>query len=104
MPNMNQIKDLRTRTGCGIVDCKEALVEAGDDVEQAITLLRKKGIAQAAKKSERDTQEGIVVSYIHSNSKIGVLVALNCETDFVSKGDDFKKFAKKTIYEDKDNS
>jgi elongation factor Ts len=90
---MEQIKDLRARTGCGIIDCKEALQEADDDIEQAIAILRKKGKAQAAKKSSRETQEGIVVSYVHNNSKIGVLVTLLCETDFVAKNEEFKELA-----------
>jgi elongation factor Ts len=90
---MEQIKDLRARTGCGVLDCKEALKEAGDDIEQAINILRKKGKAQVAKKAERDTREGVVVSYVHSNNKLGVLVTLLCETDFVARNEKFKSLA-----------
>lgn len=93
MASMEQIKDLRSRTGCGIVDCKEALQEAGDDVEQAIILLRKKGKVQAEKKATRETQEGVVVSYIHSNDRIGVLLTLLCETDFVARNEKFQELA-----------
>ena len=90
---MKQIKELRTRTGCGIVDCKEALEETGGDIDEAITVLRKKGKAQAAKKAQRDTREGVVASYIHSNSKIAVLVSLLCETDFVARNEKFQELA-----------
>ena len=90
---MEQIKELRTRTGCGIVDCKEALEETSGDIDKAITSLRKRGKAQAAKKAERDTREGIIASYIHSNNKIAVLVSLLCETDFVARNDKFRELA-----------
>lgn len=93
MPNLEQVKELRARTGCGIVDCQEALQESGDDIEQAITILRKKGIAAAAKKAERDTREGIIASYIHSNNKVAVLVSLLCETDFVARNEKFQELA-----------
>ncbi|RUM87771.1 MAG: elongation factor Ts [Thermovibrio sp.] len=84
------IKELREKTGAGIVDCKKALQEAGGDIEKAVEILRKKGAAKAAKKAERATAEGIVVSYIHAGGKVGVLVELNCETDFVARTEDFK--------------
>jgi elongation factor Ts len=93
MATMEQIKDLRFRTGCGIVDCKEALQEADDDMDQAIILLRKKGKAQAEKKASRETREGLVISYIHSNNKIGVLLTLLCETDFVARNEKFQELA-----------
>lgn len=93
MATMEQIKDLRARTGCGVLDCKAALQEAGDDIEQAITILRKKGKAQTAKKAGRDTREGVVFSYVHSNCKLGVLVTLLCETDFVARNDKFQGLA-----------
>jgi elongation factor Ts len=84
------IKELRERTGAGIADCKKMLIEADGDIDKAIDLLREKGLAQAAKKSGRIAAEGIVDSYIHMNGKIGVLVEVNCETDFVAKTDQFK--------------
>ena len=84
------IKELREKTGAGIVDCKKALQEAGGDIEKAVEILRKKGAAKAAKKAERATAEGIVVSYIHAGGKVGALVELNCETDFVPRTEDFK--------------
>jgi elongation factor Ts len=90
---MEQVKELRTRTGCGIVDCKEALQETDGDITQAITSLRKRGKAQAAKKAERDTREGVVASYVHSNNKIAVLVSLLCETDFVARNEKFQELA-----------
>lgn len=90
MPTMADIKALRERTGAGIMDCKTALVEAGDDVEGAIDWLRTKGIAKAAKKSGRVATEGLVHSYIHAGGKVGVMVEINCETDFAAKNDQFK--------------
>lgn len=93
MATMELIKDLRTRTGCGVLDCKEALQEAGDDIEKAIVILRKKGKAQVAKKAARATQEGVVVSYVHSNNKLGVLVTILCETDFVARNGKFQTLA-----------
>lgn len=90
---VEQIKELRTRTGCGIVDCQEALQETDGDIEGAITSLRKKGKAQAVKKAQRDTREGIVASYVHSNNKIAVLVSLLCETDFVARNEKFQELA-----------
>ncbi|MDD5686822.1 MAG: translation elongation factor Ts [Elusimicrobia bacterium] len=80
---------LREKTGCGIMDCKQALIEANGDEEKAIIKLREKGIATALKKSVRTTKEGLIFSYIHSGSKLGVLVELDCETDFVAKTEDF---------------
>lgn len=84
------IKELREKTGAGIVDCKKALQEANGDIEKAVEILRKKGAAKAAKKADRATAEGIVVSYIHAGGKVGVLLELNCETDFVARTEDFK--------------
>ncbi len=87
------IKKLRALTGCGVVDCQEALREAGDDIDRAVNILRQKGKAKAAKKAQRETREGVVVSYIHSNGKIGVLVSLLCETDFVARNEKFQELA-----------
>src|SRR5688572_22774888 len=87
----NQVKDLRERTGAPMMDCKKALSEANGDVEQAIVILRKRGMASAAKKAARVTSEGSVASYIHAGGKIGVLVEVNCESDFVARTDDFKE-------------
>ena len=88
------VKELREKTGAGIMDCKEALSECNGDIGKAVDFLRKKGLATAAKRAGRATTEGIVESYIHMDSKLGVLVEINCETDFVAKNDDFKQFAK----------
>ena len=88
------IKDLRELTGAGIMDVKEALEEAGDDKDKAIEILRKKGLAKQAKKADRVANEGIVESYIHAGGRIGVLVEVNCETDFVARTDDFKNLVK----------
>ncbi len=93
MATMDQIKELRERTGAGMLECKKALAENGDDVEKAIDYLRKRGMAQAAKKSGRVAAEGLVHAYIHAGGKIGVLVEINCETDFVALNDKFKVFA-----------
>ena len=92
-PNISagQVKDLRERTGAPMMDCKQALIEAQGDVEQAIILLRKRGAAVAQKKAARVTSEGSVASYIHAGGKIGVLVEVNCESDFVARTDDFKE-------------
>lgn len=89
-----RIKELREKTGCGMMDCKAALTEAKGDFEAAIDQLRKKGIAAAARRSGRIAAEGLVESYIHIGGKIGVLVEVNCETDFVSRSVDFQAFAK----------
>jgi len=87
------VKDLRDRTGAGMMDCKKALVDAKGDVDLAINLLRKSGIAKAEKKSTRAANEGIIFSYIHHGSKLGVLVELGCETDFVAKTEGFNDLA-----------
>ena len=85
----SQVKELRTKTGAGIMDCKKALAESNGDVEEAIAFLRKKGLASAAKKAGREANEGLVGSYIHQTGRIGVLVEVNCETDFVARTDEF---------------
>ncbi len=85
------VKELRERTGAGIMDCKSALQEANGDIEKAIEILKKKGIAKAAKKAGRSANEGLIGTYIHHGGKIGVLIEVNCETDFVAKTDDFKQ-------------
>lgn len=90
--SMADIKSLRQRTGAGILDCKKALSESNGDVDGAIDWLRKKGIAKAAKKAGRAATEGLVHSYIHAGGKIGVLVEINCETDFAAMNDKFKEF------------
>jgi elongation factor Ts len=87
------VKDLREKTGAAVMDAKAALVEAEGDTDRAIEILRVKGQASAAKRSERSTEEGAVASYIHANGKVGVLVEILCETDFVARSDDFKEFA-----------
>lgn len=87
------VKTLRERTGCGMMDCKHALTETNGDMEKAIDFLREKGMAKAAKKAGRIAAEGIVDSYIHMGGKIGVLLEINCETDFVARGDQFKNLA-----------
>jgi len=84
------VSELREKTGAGLLDCKKALTEANGNAEDAIVILRKKGAASAAKKAERTTSEGLVESYIHVGGKVGVLVEVNCETDFVARTDDFK--------------
>ena len=89
-----QVGELRGQTGAGLMDCKKALVESDGDIENAITILRKKGMASASKKAGRATSEGLVESYIHLGGKVGVLIEVNCETDFVAKTDDFKYFVK----------
>ncbi len=88
------IKDLRERTGAGMSDCKKALVEVSGDMDKAIDYLRAKGLSKAAKKAGREATEGAVVSYIHGGGKIGVLVEINCETDFVARNEDFVAFTK----------
>jgi elongation factor Ts len=88
------VKELREKSGAGMMDCKKALAECDGDLERAVDFLRQKGIATAAKRSGRATSEGTVQSYIHMGGKIGVLVEVNCETDFVAKTDDFKEFTK----------
>jgi elongation factor Ts len=88
------VKALRDRTGAGMMECKAALQEANGDLEAANTILRKRGLAQAAKKSGRATSEGVIGTYIHMGGKIGVLVEVNCESDFVARTDDFQAFVK----------
>lgn len=88
------VKELRASTGSGIMDCKKVLAEADGDMDKAIELLRKKGLAKAAKRAGRSTSEGIIYSYIHTGAKLGVLLEVNCESDFVAKTEDFANFAK----------
>ncbi|HOO64535.1 MAG TPA: translation elongation factor Ts [Synergistaceae bacterium] len=92
--SMELIKNLRARTGAGILDCKKALAEVGEDIEKAVDFLREKGLAKAAKKAGREASEGSIFSYIHTNSKVGTLLELNCETDFVARTDEFKTLGK----------
>ena len=88
------VKQLREKTNAGMMDCKKALVEAGGDLEKAEDILRKKGIASASKKASRSVKEGVIASYIHLHGKVGVLVEVNCETDFVAKNDIFRDLVK----------
>jgi elongation factor Ts len=88
------VKELRERTGAGFMDCKNALVEADGDVEKATAILREKGLAAAAKKAGRDAREGLVSSYIHPGGRVGVLIEVNCETDFVARTDEFQKLVR----------
>jgi elongation factor Ts len=88
------VKDLRDKTQAGMMDCKKALENTSGDMEKAIDLLRQKGLAVAAKRANRATSEGVVATYIHAGGKLGVMVELGCETDFVAKNDDFREFAK----------
>ncbi len=88
------VKELRTKTGAGMMDCKEALTVANGDFEQAIDFLRKKGLSAATKRSSKAAKDGTIASYIHMGGKIGVMVEINCETDFVAKTDDFQTMAK----------
>ena len=90
----DQVKQLRDKTGAGMMECKAALTEAGGNLEEAITLLRKRGLAQAAKRAGRATAQGMIGSYIHMGGKIGVLVEVNCETDFVARTEDFQNLVK----------
>jgi elongation factor Ts len=92
--NAKQVNDLRQKTGAGMMDCKKALVETQGDLEKAVDYLRMKGLSAASKKAGRETSEGRIGSYIHSNGKLGVLVEVNCETDFVAKTDLFQNFVK----------
>ncbi|MGH7259692.1 MAG: translation elongation factor Ts [Nitrospiraceae bacterium] len=92
--NSDLVKKLRALTGAGILDCQKALKECGNDIEKAVEYLRQKGLAAAQKKAGRETNEGVVDSYIHPGSRIGVLVEVNCETDFVARNDEFKAFVK----------
>ncbi len=88
------VKELRQATGSGIMDCKKVLAETEGDMESAIDLLRKKGLAKAAKRAGRSTSEGVIYSYIHTGAKLGVLLEVNCESDFVAKTENFQQFAK----------
>ncbi len=89
-----QVNDLRAQTGAGLMDCKKALVETNGNIEEAITILRKKGAASAAKRADRDAKDGIIESYIHLGGKVGVLIEVNCETDFVARNEEFRGFVK----------
>lgn len=93
MSDAQVIKTLREKTGAGVMDCKKALQECGGDIEKAVEYLKIKGIASAEKKASREAREGIVEAYVHLNGKIGVLVELNCETDFVARNAEFKQLA-----------
>ena len=90
----SMVNGLRQQTGAGLLDCKKALTESNGNVEEAITILRKKGAASAAKKADRATREGLIESYIHVGGKVGVLIEVNCETDFVARTDEFRAFVK----------
>lgn len=92
--NASIVKELREKTGAGMMECKKALEATGGDMEKAIVFLREKGMATAQKKSGRSAKEGLVASYIHAGGKIGVIVEINCETDFVARNDDFQALAK----------
>ena len=91
--SMDKIKELREKTGCGVMDAKKALEESEADLKKAEAWIMKKGVAKAEKKSDRETKQGVVMSYIHHDGKAGALVKLLCETDFVAKTEDFKKLA-----------
>jgi elongation factor Ts len=88
------VKELRERTGAGFMDCKRALTDADGDLDKAAVLLREKGLAAAAKKADRDAREGLVSSYIHTGGRVGVLIEVNCETDFVARTDEFQKLVR----------
>jgi elongation factor Ts len=88
------VKELRERTGAGFMDCKRALTEADGDLDKAVALLRERGIAAAAKRSGREAREGLVSSYIHTGGRVGVLIEVNCETDFVARTEDFQKLVR----------
>ena len=89
-----QVKELRERTGAGFMDCKRALIEADGDMDRAAAILRERGLAAAAKKSSREAREGLVSSYIHTGGRVGVLIEVNCETDFVARTDEFQKLVR----------
>ncbi len=91
MYTAKDVQTLRQRTGAGMMECKKALEEMNGDMDKAVDHLRKKGIAKAEKRTGKQTSEGLITSYIHHNGKVGVLVELNCETDFVARTDDFKE-------------
>jgi elongation factor Ts len=88
------VKELRERTGAGFMDCKKALVEADGDIEKAVAILRDRGLAAAAKRADRDAKDGLVSSYIHTGGRVGVLIEVNCETDFVARTDEFQKLVR----------
>ncbi len=88
------VMDLRTKTGVGMMDCKEALREAGGDIEKAVKILREKGIAQAMKRADRETKNGFIATYVHPGSRLAVMLEVDCETDFVARNKDFQAFAK----------
>ena len=88
------VKELRDRTGAGFMDCKRALTETGGDLDKAVAVLREKGLAAAAKKSGREAREGLVSSYIHTGGRVGVLIEVNCETDFVARTDEFQRLVR----------
>lgn len=88
------VKELRTRTGAGIMDCKSALAEAGGDVEKAVEILRARGLATASKKAGRTASDGLVEAYVHTGGRVGAMVEVNCETDFVARTDEFKRLAR----------
>ena len=92
--NAKMVGELRESTGAGLMDCKKALVEAEGNVDKAVEILRKKGVATAAKKAGRDASEGLIDTYIHLGGKVGVLIEVNCESDFVAKTDDFKSLVR----------
>jgi elongation factor Ts len=89
-----KVRELRDKTGAGVMDCKEALAASGEDLERAVEYLRKKGLAAAAKRAHREARDGVVGAYIHTGSKLGVLVEVNCETDFVARTDAFQELVK----------
>jgi elongation factor Ts len=93
------VNDLRTQTGAGLLDCKKALTESNGNVDEATTILRKKGVASAAKKADRTTKEGLIESYIHFSGKVGVMIEVNCETDFVARNDEFKAFVRDLCFQ-----
>ena len=88
------VKELRERTGAGFMDCKKALVEADGDIEKAVGILRDRGLAAAAKRADRDAKDGLISSYIHTGGRVGVLIEVNCETDFVARTDEFQKLVR----------
>src|SRR5919198_4371786 len=90
----SDVKALRDRTGAGMMECKGALQEADGDIEKAVEILRVRGQAKAAKRGEREAAEGLIAHYVHANDQIGVLVEVNCETDFVARNDEFRAFAR----------
>ena len=94
MVDITQIKELRQKTGAGVADCKKALTESNGDLEQAVVILRKQGLADIKKRTEKQALEGSIGYYIHAGGRIGVLVEVNCETDFSSNSSDFQKFVK----------